>query len=114
MFSVEDTTDLQVQASSNKKKMLEKNFTKESEKWLNRGYYISLDPLRDGSCRFSFICRILREFCFQPSPDALRAEIVSYLETNPNDSHDTPLDFFMDGCSIQQLLKLSENIWDFW
>ena len=32
-FSVEDATDLQVQASSNKKKVLEKKFTKESEKW---------------------------------------------------------------------------------
>ena len=28
-------------------------------------YYISCDPLRDGNCQFSSICRILREFDLQ-------------------------------------------------
>ena len=43
-----------------------------------QGYYISFDSLRNGNCQFSSICRILREFGFQRSPEALRAEIVSY------------------------------------
>ena len=59
-------------------------------------YYISCDPLRDGNCQFSSICRILREFDLQRSAEALRAEIVSYLEENPNDPNSTPLDFYMD------------------
>ena len=42
-------------------------------------FYISIDPLRDGNCQFSSICRILREFDFQRSPEVLKAEIVSYL-----------------------------------
>ena len=31
----------------------------------------------------------MRDFGFQCSPEALRAEIVSYLKVNPNDSNDT-------------------------
>ena len=59
-------------------------------------YYISFSPVRDVNCQFSSICRILREFGFQRSPEALRAEIVSYLEANSYDSNGTPLDFYMD------------------
>ena len=44
----------------------------------DQGYYISFDPLRDGNCQFSSICRILREFGFHCSPEALRAEIGFY------------------------------------
>ena len=61
-----------------------------------QGYYISFDPLRDGKFQFSSVCRILREFGFHRSPEALGAKIVSYLEANPNDLDDTPLDFHMD------------------
>ena len=61
-----------------------------------QGYYISFDPLYDGNCQFSSICRILRKFGFQRSPEALRAEIVSYLEANSNYPNCTSLDFYMD------------------
>ena len=61
-----------------------------------QGSYILFDPLCDGNCQFSSVCRILREFGFQRPPEALRAEIVSYLEVNPNDTSGTPLDFDMD------------------
>ena len=59
-------------------------------------YYISFNPVRDVNCQFSSICRILREFGFQRSPEALRAEAYSYLEANPNDPNGTPLGFYMD------------------
>ena len=54
------------------------------------------DELHDGKFQFSSVCRILREFDFQCSLEALRAEIVSYLVANPNDLSGTPLDFYMD------------------
>ena len=38
----------------------------------------------------------MREFGFQHSPEAFRAELVSYLEANPNDPNATPLVFYMD------------------
>ena len=59
-------------------------------------YYIWFDPFRDGNCQFSSICRVLKEFGLQRSPEALRAEIVSYLETYSNGPNITPLDFYMD------------------
>ena len=61
-----------------------------------QGYYILFDPPHNGNYQFSSICRILREFGFQHSPEALRAELVSYLEANPNDPNGTLLDFYMD------------------
>ena len=61
-----------------------------------QGYYILFDPPRNGNYQFSSICRILREFSFQHSPEALRAGLVSYLEANPNDPNGTLLDFYMD------------------
>ena len=81
-FSVKDVADLQGQRGSNKK-MLEKKFherlkemVKQPEDHLmKQGYYISFEPLRDGNCQFSSICCILREFDFQRSPEALRAEM---------------------------------------
>ena len=74
--------DLQAQRGSNKK-MLEKKRLREMVKQPqdqcdDQGYYISFDPLRDGNCQFSSICRILREFGFHCSPEALRAEIGFY------------------------------------
>ena len=71
---------MQVQCGSNKK-MLEKfsKMVKQPEdQFVEQGYYVSFDSLRNGNCQFSSICRILREFGFQRSPEALRAEIVSY------------------------------------
>ena len=61
-----------------------------------QGYCISFDPPCDENCQFSSICHILREFGFQRSPEVLRAEMVSYLEANPNDPNGPPLDFYMD------------------
>ena len=58
---------------------------KQLENQFDEQGYISFDPLHDGNCQFSSICRILREFGFQRPTEALRTEIVSYLEANPND-----------------------------
>ena len=74
---------------------------------LLQGYYISFDPLRDGNFKFSSICRILREFGFQRSPEALRAEIISYLDADPNDPYDTHLDFNMDVPLSNYLSRMS-------
>ena len=72
-----------------------------------QGYYISFDPLRDGNYQFSSICRILRELSFQRSPQALRAEIVSYMEGNPNNPNGTPLNFYMDDPFNKYLNRMS-------
>ena len=72
-----------------------------------QSYYISFDPLHDRNFRFSSVCRILREFDFQCSPEALRAEIVSYLEANPNDPNGTPLEFYMDVPFTDYLNRMS-------
>ena len=73
-FSVEDIADLQVQRESNKKKA-KKNFQERvremvkqpEDQFDEQRYYISFDPLRDGNCQFTFICRVLKEFGFQHS-----------------------------------------------
>ena len=102
-FSVEDTADLQVQRGFNnengKKKIHERlrEIVKQSEDQFDKqDYYISFYPLLDGNCQFSSICRILKEFGFQRSPEALRTDIISDLEANPNDPSGTPLDFYID------------------
>ena len=80
---------------------------KQPEDQFDKQGYISFDPLRDGNCQFSSVFRILIEFCFQRSPEALRAEIFSYLEANPNDSNDTPLDFYIDVSFSNYLNRMS-------
>ena len=45
----------------------------------------------------------MREFGFQRSPEVLRAQIVLYLEANPNDPNGTPLGFYM-GVSFSNYL----------
>ena len=99
-YSVENIADLQVQRGSNKKnagkkfhERLRKMVKQPEYQFDEQGYYIAFDPIRDGNCQFSSVCRILRRFGFQRSPEALRTEIVSYLDANPNDPNGTPLDF---------------------
>ena len=71
-FSVEDIAYLQVQRGSNKKKKKKKKtagkifhkrlreMVKQPEDQFDeQGHYISFDPIRDGNCQFSSICRIL-------------------------------------------------------
>ena len=41
------------------------------------------------------------------SPEALIAEIVSYLERNPNNHNDTPLDFYMIAAFSNYLNRMS-------
>ena len=87
-FSVEDIVDLQIQRGSNNKNAGKKIFTKDSEKWLNDQ---SLNLMNKATTYYSthFVMEIVNlvplvvsseNLVF--SPEALRAEIVSYLEAN--------------------------------
>ena len=65
-FSVEDIAYLQVQHGSNKTnagkkfhKRLREMVKQPEDQFDEQGHYISFDPLRDGNCQFSSICRIL-------------------------------------------------------
>ena len=111
-FSVEKRWFASCSAGSNKK-ILKKNhkrlreMVKQPEDWFDEQGYISFDPPCGGNFQFSSVFRILIEFGFQRSPEALRAETFSYLEANPNDSNGTPLDFYMDVSFSNYLNRMS-------
>ena len=62
----------------------------------DQGFFITYNPPGDGNCQFSAICRILNQLGFQRSPETLRREIVSYLESNPMDVEGFPSDLYLD------------------
>ena len=66
-------------------------------------------PPGDGNCQFSGICRILNQLGFQRSPETLRREIVSYLESNPMDVEGFPSDLYLDVLLTEYLENKSND-----
>ena len=119
-FSVKDIADLQAQHGSNKKEIPEKNFTKDSKKWLNNQSISLMNKTTTyGSTHFVMetVNLVLLSCLERIWSSALTRSIKgrnSFIFGDISKWSQYHSFGFLCGCSIQQLLKSYEYRWDIW